>query len=155
MMNPMNFDKEEYNKWIEAHKEWIGVFIDDKVLKHFNDEQEQIDEENYHGHLLYYLLNTAFLLKTNPILKYPLKEEALSLFEIAPILHGAITANAADFFGTYATDETKEDYIETLKKSNDLVRYFFINVFKEEQEKQELAGLEKVNAEDLPVSEEE
>ena len=79
MMNPMNFDKEEYNKWIEAHKEWIGVFIDDKVLKHFNDEQEQIDEENYHGHLLYYLLNTAFLLKTNPILKYPLKEEALLL----------------------------------------------------------------------------
>ena len=156
MKNPMNFDKEEYNNWIEEHKEWISVFIDDKVLEHFEKEQENIDEENFHGHMLYYLLNTAFLLKTNPILKYPFKDEALSLFEIAPILHGAITANAADFFGTYATEETKEDYITTLKKSNDLIRYFFINVFTEQEESVgEGIGAEKVKSEDLPIAEEE
>ena len=156
MMNPMEFDREKYDEWIKEHKEWISVFIDDKVLEHFEGEQKQIGEENFHGHMLYYMLNTAFLLRTNPILKYPFKEEALSLFEIAPIIHGAITANAADFFGTYATEENKEDYIQTLKKSNDLIRYFFINVFNEEQEPTSAGiGAEKVKSEDLPVTEEE
>ena len=35
MMNPMEFDREKYDEWIKEHKEWISVFIDDKVLEHF------------------------------------------------------------------------------------------------------------------------